>query len=238
MLLLLAGLSDDQQDLRGCIGSNATFPEELDKIIRLYFEKRSAFSSAVSNLEKRFPVPLSVGKRSRSSEDLADNSEASDSRSRAEKASQFRTPRWRSVARRKTEECEMRLVESNSMNSEEYPVEPLIDDFSDKKMRSLKQRRETINSSSLSNSRVASATLSDDGRVSHLADESDLNVLPESGKITASDVLAALACPDENLMLRVLALEEEMNVAPRCWDLLVTETDPKVIALLMWDWYV
>ena len=225
----------------GGIGAGARFPSELAQIVELYFGSKSSRKSSVES-EGRKPAdgkqtlitPFSERHRTKSSENflnLAGNS-AKDTIDGAVLASgkqgvplSARTIQGSDV---RLSNYDMRLDdEIDVVPSSIYPLDSIMDVSSDRRMNSLKhQKAEFITSDS------------PDASNDHENLERLKMTSPITQELRKSEVVDALFCEYQEIAVSVRKLEEEMNDAPRCWDLLKKVENPKLVAVTLWDWLV
>ncbi|XP_063713109.1 protein tyrosine phosphatase domain-containing protein 1-like isoform X2 [Symsagittifera roscoffensis] len=235
MLLAFAGLkaTEEKFKLEGSLGEGSQFPPELEKIIDLYFERRlTALSNGIDRSfvhQNSEPVLGKGSFKSRSSVDLTDVGGKANERHNSEPPHRGMNPREHSRLSMHDKDQEMRLDDERDRSWQHvYPVESVISKVSDRKMESLQKRRTSVGSI--------------DSTSKHIYDVSDKlenGTAARNGKVfPVEEILEALKSYDDDSVLEaVKLLEEEMNIAPRCWDLMLRQKDPKVVSVLLWDWF-
>lgn len=251
LLLYLAGALDTScWDSMGGIGAGASFPMELAQIVQLYFGNRSGRKTSVeteggnsTEIQSGAISPFS-GKRTKSSENFLNlanrsNSDSADgnfsiptivepvSARSLKKSSDIRLARY-----------DMRLDDERDVGpSSIYPLDSIMDVSADRRMKSLRHQSFDFVTSDSSSCRLSSpvANSEDADQIDFKASEGGTSPIDESKKMR--DVVNSLFCEYEEVAAKVRNLEEEMNLAPRCWDLLKKVEDPKIVAVTLWDWF-
>ena len=233
-------------DSIGGIGAGASFPSELGQIVELYFgNKSSRKTSAESDCGKpsetqTTPISQFSEKRTKSSENFLNlaNSSRTDSVDGKMPIPTIVEPisarSLRGSSDIRLANYDMRLDDERDVGSLSiYPLDSIMDVSADRRMNSLRHQSFDYVTSDSDNS--VDSNNQDTDYINFKASQS---ASPIDKRQKMLEVVDSLFCEFEKVAVKVRSLEEELNVAPRCWDLLKKIEDPKVVAVTLWDWLV